>query len=402
MAAQYGGDEVGALVLDPGSHSTRAGYAGEDTPKCLLPSIHGDDHGRKHYGESRINVAKPEVELVSYMADGSISDFDAAGEFWHYAFDKHLRATMADHPLMITEPSWSGGEARRKTLEIAFEKLASPASYLLKNAVSSAFAAGKSTALVIDIGHATTSITPVYDGIVLKRGLQKQDFAGAALSAESEKLFAERNISVVPHFAVRRKGLPDSGDGAVIDIPDGLTQSYLRYQRMRIIEEFKENVLQVFDGHYNEALAQQRPARAFELPTGASNEFGPERFRLTERFFTSGPDGKHMSIQQLAQQAIASTEADIRPQLMQNVIVTGGSSLIPGMEARIQLELANTFSGSKLRLYAPGNTIERKCSSWLGGSILSSLGTFHQLWLSKQEYDEAGPDRLAVVEKRCR
>lgn len=28
---------------------------------------------------------------------------------------------------------------------------------------------------------------------------------------------------------------------------------------------------------------------------------------------------------------------------------------------------------------------------WIGGSILASLSTFQQMWISKQEYDESGP-----------
>ena len=34
----YGGDEVGALVFDPGHFSMRVGYAGEDSPKSEIPS----------------------------------------------------------------------------------------------------------------------------------------------------------------------------------------------------------------------------------------------------------------------------------------------------------------------------------------------------------------------------
>ena len=37
----YGGDEVGALVFDPGHFSMRVGYAGEDCPKSEIPSYVG-------------------------------------------------------------------------------------------------------------------------------------------------------------------------------------------------------------------------------------------------------------------------------------------------------------------------------------------------------------------------
>ena len=37
-------------------------------------------------------------------------------------------------------------------------------------------------------------------------------------------------------------------------------------------------------------------------------------------------------------------------------------------------------------------------SVWIGGSILASLSTFQQMWISKQEYDECGP---SIVHRKC-
>merc|ERR1711872_1060333 len=49
----------------------------------------------------------------------------------------------------------------------------------------------------------------------------------------------------------------------------------------------------------------------------------------------------------------------------------------------------------KIKIVAPP---ERKYSCWIGGSILASLSTFQQMWISKQEYDESGP---AIVHRKC-
>ena len=57
------------------------------------------------------------------------------------------------------------------------------------------------------------------------------------------------------------------------------------------------------------------------------------------------------------------------------------------------------YQGSRVRLHSPGNLVERKYASWVGGSILASLGTFHQMWISKKEYEEQGS---MIVEKRCK
>lgn len=48
-----------------------------------------------------------------------------------------------------------------------------------------------------------------------------------------------------------------------------------------------------------------------------------------------------------------------------------------------------------LKVVAPP---ERKYSVWIGGSILASLSTFQEMWISKQEYNESGPK---IVHRKC-
>lgn len=408
MSAQYGGDEIGALVLDPGTHSTRAGFAGEDTPKSLIPSNYGavSASAKKFYGDGTIHQPRAAMEVQNYMHEGTVKDFDAATDAWNHIFQDQLRIQAGDHPLMIVEPAWNAAAQREKTLEIAFEKLNVPASYLLKGGVAAAFASGKSTALVVDIGHGVTSVTPVYDGLVLKRGMQKQLFAGAALNEEVDKAFNDRQIDIPPHFSVKRKGAPETGKDAVLSLPEGLTTSFLAAERTRVVEEFKESALQIYETTYDEATAAQRPPRTFEFPTGRQEVFKAERFGIPEALFTTTES--RVSLQEMIKNAISSTEVDLRPLLLQNIIITGGSSLIPGFEARLQAEILQVYQGAKVRVSAAGNTVERKCAGWLGGSILASLGTFHQLWISKSEWEEQGASRVEsgsrseFLEKRCK
>jgi actin-related protein 4 len=69
------------------------------------------------------------------------------------------------------------------------------------------------------------------------------------------------------------------------------------------------------------------------------------------------------------------------------------------MIRRIDMEANTLYPGPRVRVYAPAQVVERKYASWIGGSILGSLGTFHQMWISKKEYDEHGPN---IIEKRCK
>lgn len=79
--------------------------------------------------------------------------------------------------------------------------------------------------------------------------------------------------------------------------------------------------------------------------------------------------------------------------------MTGGSTLINGFNDRLNYEMTTMFNSARVKIQAPGNSVERKYAGWIGGSILASLGSFHQMWVSKKEYDEFG---AGIVEKRCK
>ncbi|CAF2645744.1 unnamed protein product [Rotaria sp. Silwood2] len=73
-----------------------------------------------------------------------------------------------------------------------------------------------------------------------------------------------------------------------------------------------------------------------------------------------------------------------------------GTTMYPGIADRMQKEITSLApSTMKIKIIAPP---ERKYSVWIGGSILASLSTFQQMWISKQEYDESGP---SIVHRKC-
>lgn len=92
-------------------------------------------------------------------------------------------------------------------------------------------------------------------------------------------------------------------------------------------------------------------------------------------------------------------DLDIKKEMFNNILITGGNTLFQGFVERMQKQLYNYTSNTvKIKLVTHPSNSERKFSSWIGGSILSSLGTFHQMWLSKQEFDEHGS---MIVERKC-
>lgn len=166
-----------------------------------------------------------------------------------------------------------------------------------------------------------------------------------------------------------------------------------------MLTEFKESVVQVWPGPHklagqspggvpNEELAKMQPGRPFEMPDGWNQIFGAERYRAAEGIFdinavlsdaaNPAPQAS-LTLPALIQQSLSQVDVDIRPHLLSNIVVTGGTSLLQGFTDRLNYEITALFPSPRVRLSAPGRVEERKFSSWIGGSILASLGTFHQV-----------------------
>ena len=94
--------------------------------------------------------------------------------------------------------------------------------------------------------------------------------------------------------------------------------------------------------------------------------------------------------------SIMKCDVEIRRDLYQNTVLSGGTTMFPGIADRMQKEMMQKAPSSIMsKIIAPP---ERKYSAWIGGSILASLSTFQQMWISKQEYDESGP---SIVHRKC-
>jgi len=135
----------------------------------------------------------------------------------------------------------------------------------------------------------------------------------------------------------------------------------------------------------------------YELPDGQVITIGSERFRAPEALFKPAmlgmeSDGIHIT----TYNSIMKCDVDIRKDLYANIVLSGGTTMYHGIAERMQKEVTALAPPTmKIKIVAPP---ERKYSVWIGGSILSSLSTFQQMWISKQEYDESGP---SIVHRKC-
>jgi len=421
----YGGDEVGALVFDPGHFSLRVGYAGEDCPKAEIPSTVGispdtndgekmdtgegskNQKNKYHIDTNQLNFPKKEMEVSNYMKDGMITDWDMFEQVLDYSYKKIIQSESELHPVLFSEAPWNKKDRREQLCELMFEKYNVPAFFLVKNAVLAAFANGRSTGLVIDSGATHTSAVPVHDGYVLQHAIVKSPLGSDFLTGQCQQFLEDSRVELVASYQIKDK--KEVAEGAKAkwtrksNLPE-VTKSWHDYQIREVVRDFQHQVLQAHEQPYNEETCASIPQVEYEFPNGYHDDFGVERFKISEALFDpSGIRGTNtgamMGAAHVVTTSVGMCDVDLRPALYSNVVVTGGNTLLQGFNDRLNRDLGiKTPSTMRFKLIAANGPQERRYGSWIGGSILASLGSFQQMWVSKQEYEEGG---RAQVDRKC-
>lgn len=482
----YGGDEISAVVIDPGSYRTNIGYAGTDCPQSILPSVYGsfadndteanedssingNEKKRNIFAEQAIGIPRKDYEIKPIVGNGVVTDWDAAQEQWSWALENELYLkSNSGIPAFLTEPVWNSSANRKKSLEVLLEAMKFEACYLAPTSTCVSFATGRSNCLVVDMGHDTCSVSPVLDGMTLSKSTRRNCFAGKYVNHLLEEYLKPRDI--IPLFAIEKRR-PEFKK-RTFDYT--VNPSLINYANSRgFYQECKETLLNVSPQTTLEKMKpelENMSKRSIEAPWVESIDFdNVTRYGFGEQLFiprkedipedwpvsTDGvvetfrndyvplkrtkPSGSNkqdtatpaqsvepsvlidtandtnengkrtidddassetetphdvLGIVDLIYSSMMESDVDIRASLAHNVVLTGGTSLIPGISERIMSELNRRLPALKFRILSIGQARERQYHSWLGGSILTSLGTFHQLWVGKEEYEEVGADRL--------
>lgn len=411
------GDEIQAAVIDIGSCLSKFGTAGQDLPRHIFKSAIGiSDNSQKNLvGDICLRHVASNIEIITPFKESRQNLYSHIESLMSYGLIHSMNIDLKEYPLMFAEGAIGETTAEKcKILDLSFEKFGSPAVYFASNASLSSFSSGRSTSLVVDIGASGTTISPVIDGYVMKRATVKSSRKAGGDYLDQcvyNELMSPSNATTYsshlnPWFEV--SGACTAYSACTVSRP---SSSFRQYHVNEMVRDIKQWMCFVPYSPIPENTREQYFAStfhmpAYELPDGTLIECSEKLCTIPESMFIDssssnkrtleGDTGnKGDSLQALVYDCLCRCDVDYRRDLLANIVVCGGSSSIDGVIQRLTYELTELVpSNMKVRV-ANQTAIERRNAAWIGGSILSICGSFQQLWVSKNEYEEFGGENIA-------
>lgn len=360
------------IVIDNGTGVMKAGFAGADKPKAVFRSCVGrTKHMRVMPGgalEGSDVFIGPKVEehrgalKLSYpMEHGTVQNWADMEKIWSHVYSReNLNVVSEEHAVLLTEAPLNPFANREKAAEIFFEGLNVPALFCSIQAILSLYASGRTTGVVLDSGDGVSHVVPVYEGFAIPHAVKRMDIAG-------------RNITAYLQVLLRRSGRVFNSSG-----------------EFELVRQIKENCCVVAFNPVEQEKQLQAPF-PYQLPDGSVVDMGPETFRAPELLFKPELIGSESrGVHDALVTSIMQADIDLRRILFSQMVLAGGSTMFPGFGDRLLNEIrkhALSPKDMKIRIAAPP---ERLFSTWIGGSILASLATFKNMWISKSDYLEHG------------
>ncbi|XP_067680061.1 actin-related protein 2 [Haliotis asinina] len=380
------------IVCDNGTGFVKCGYAGQNFPEHIFPSLVGRPIIRSTAKIGNIEVKdlmigdeasalRSMLEVNYPMENGVVRNWDDMIHLYDYTFGKEkLNLNTKDCRILLTEPPMNPMKNREKMIETMFERYQFHSVHIAIQAVLTLYAQGLLTGVVVDSGDGVTHICPVYEGFALPHLTRRLDIAGRDITKYLIKLLLLRGYA-----------FNHSAD----------------FETVRMMKEKLCYVAYDIEQEQKLALETTVLVEPYELPDGRIIKVGGERFGAAEALFQPHLiNVENVGVAELLFNTINAADIDTRPEFYKHIVLSGGSTMYPGLPSRLEREIKQLYlervlkgdveklSKFKIRIEDPPR---RKHMVFLGGSVLADImRDKNDFWLSRQEYEEQG---LKVLDK---
>ncbi|EFA83574.1 actin related protein 2 [Heterostelium album PN500] len=379
-------DSNKVIVCDNGTGFVKCGFAGANFPTAIFPSMVGRPILRSEEKIENVEIKdimvgdeaakfRSMLQITYPLENGIIRNWDDITHVWDYAFKEKLKiSNPRECKILLTEPPMNPLTNRQKMVETMFEKYGFQAVYVAIQAVLTLYAQGLLTGVVVDSGDGVTHIIPVYEGYSIPHLTRRLDIAGRDVTRYLIKLLLLRGYA------------------------------FNRTADFETVRQIKEKLCYVaYDVEQEKKLASETTVlvESYTLPDGRVIKVGQERFQASEALFHPGlVDVEGGGVADLLFDCIQKSDRDLHQGFYQHIVLSGGSSMYPGLPSRLEKEIralylekvlkgdVNGLAKFKCRIEDPPR---RKHMVFLGGAVLAELTKDRpDFWISKAEYEEKG------------
>ncbi|MHA1412591.1 MAG: actin, cytoplasmic 2 [Promethearchaeota archaeon] len=360
------------VVLDIGQFSSKAGISPNDWPSLVFSTVVGTpkyrqvtyDYKLPKYEEYYVGDEIQSIGLfkITYPIEkGRIIDWTSFEKILDYIFYNLRVDPTLVNVLFAIHPLFPEGDLN-KLFEVFLEQYQCNAFYPVLDSMLTLYSGGFQTGLVVEIGDSITRIVPIYESYKLDHAIRILDIGGRTLTRYMEKIMGEIGFS---------------------------TESSIQRELVRVL---KEKACFVSLDYKADLKRSEQYAKTYSLPDGSTIVLSKERFQVPELLFNPTLDLEEDPIQKAIIDVIEACDIDIRPKLLSNIFLSGGSSMYPNIKSRLYQELEFELARRKkksmpIKIIAPR---ERVFSVWVGGSILAMIPEFANNWITREQYVQNG------------
>ena len=371
-------NKYSTVVIDAGSGLVKAGFGVDDGPRSIFNSIVGTpkqmglmvgmELQERYVGDDAIS--KYEIMNFSYpIKRGEVTDWDKFENLMHYLLYSEMKVVPEEVSILITESPRTSRENREKLTEILFETFNVKRLHIANSSMVGLFSYGKTSGLIVDSGFNITSTVPIYEGYPLSHASIRINIGGEDLS---------KNLLSM--------------------IQDNLEETYVDIKGRILADDIKEKLGYLL---LNQDDGDDVKDVTYELPDGKKIELSNELYKANEILFNPDEEVKKenglLSLKNMVIDSINKCDNEIKNDIKENICLTGGTTLLKNFPEKLKNELSESSEGANFNLSAEQ---ERLFSTWIGGSIVSSLDNFQFMWVNKKEHTDNGKN-LLVIDSKC-